>query len=222
MSNNTSSSGDFDPEKLAAAERELLLMKLLKTMTPDAKARIIGPTDLNNRAYYKEDIAMEMLSTVDEMIQDKRERLFPYELFQEQHGWQPNTLYLYVQQSIDWLKDNYDPHKDGRYREFRDSISITKRKDDTGVRLVWKEFVKNKNQKGGLFSGVVKLGEESKQWLPLFKAWFGNPYGPPVFKLENLELTNDEVEMVRTMLNESEGQFYVTQLDNHNIKLGRN
>jgi hypothetical protein len=34
-------------------------------------------------------------------------------------------------------------------------------------------------------------------------------------------LTNDEVEMVRTMLDEADNQFFVTQLDNHNIKIGR-
>jgi hypothetical protein len=214
-------SGDFDLAKLAAAERELLLIQLLKTMTPDARARIVGPADLENRPYYKETVAMEILDTVNGMMQDKRERLFPYDLFQEMNGWQPNTLYLYVQQAIDWLKDNYDPDKDGRYKEFRDSISITKRKDDAGVRLIWKEFVKNKQKKGGLFSGVVKIGEESKQWLDTFKTWFGNPYGAPILKMENLELTNDEVEMVRTMLDEADNQFFVTQLDNHNIKIGR-
>jgi hypothetical protein len=227
MSKITSASpedDDFDPSQLAAAEREVLLLKLLQSLAPDAKARIVGTADLkSNRPYYNERVAMELLELVDGMIKDKREVLFPYITFFENNGWTDNTLYLYVQQGLDWLKDNYDPDKDCRYSEFRDSISITKRKNDTGVRLLWKDFVKSKNKKGGLFAGAVRLGDEvdTSKWKEELMSWMGNPFGPPVFKKEGLGLSEADIELVRNLLKDAEGRYYVVQLDTSTIKLGR-
>lgn len=215
-------------------EQNEVLTALLSTVqsSPELRAKLVGVAELgnNNRAYYNEKTATDILPVVDAMLEEQKngvfdDRLFPYETFEENNGWTKSTLFSYVQHGIDWLKDHYNPHKDGRYRTFRDSVSITRRKDDLGVRIIWKDFIKTKSKPGGLFAGVIKVTNDgnvnNNAWKADLMRWMSDPDSAPVFKREGLALTPEDRAWVNTTLKEAPTEYFIVANDGSNLKLGR-
>lgn len=219
---------DNAPKELTAEEKLKLYETALQAMAiPELRSKIVGVVDSkNNRSYYNEKVANELKFIVDEMIEDRIQhnsfthREFPYQDFQENNGWSENTLFSYVAHGIAWLADH---HPDSKYKQFKEETKITRRKGDTGVRILWKDHVIAGGRPGGMFSFVRKVVEEKAvgDWKELLLAWMQDPNGGKVFKAEQLSLKQEDKDFIIQMLEGNEGTFEIVKLDSGEIKIGR-
>lgn len=182
---------------------------------PEVKHKIVLTRD--TRAYFKKEYADQLAPIIDEMMEDKIEREFPYQDFYENNGWAKETLYLYVQQALDFLAACCDP----KYKQFKDSVKLTKRKDDTGVRILWA-----KDRKNGIFSAVKKVKDQEKlqEWRePLFN-WLGDPdCKEKAITFNELSLRGEEITFIRNLIEneENNGRFIILKLEQNEFKIGR-
>jgi hypothetical protein len=205
-------------------EKTLLAVALEAIQNPNVRSKLVGLSELkNNRPYYNEKAAQDLIPLVNDMMKDKIELEFPVEVFKENNDWSRNTLFMFVQQTLDWIGNHYDPDKDGRYSEFRKSVKITNRANEVSIWIRWHDHVKFGQRTGGMLADVKKhtLDAPNVAWREELMNWMQNPDGPKAIKMDKLNLTDEDKAWIRQTLMESEGTFELLRLESHELKIGR-
>lgn len=139
----------------------------------------------SNLPYYNEYMARLTMKEIDVQIKDKCPLVW---YFNSYPNYTPQTLYVRINQSINFILDNLDP--DGKYRQWKSVTKVT-RPPGVGVMIEYLPgFDANTEQ---VFSAVKTLSTEATQvWRRNMENWIEGEDNKPFVK-EGLVLTNEEV-----------------------------
>lgn len=141
----------------------------------------------SSASYYNEVYAEQSKKVLDEMMIDRKDRLFSYGAWPHLSA---QSVYLRVNQSLRFLVDHAD--KDGVYRKFLSMISIT-RERNLGVKLTFiEEF---RNGPGSTFAPTIVVpSSDVAKWKQRMETWLEDSEpGEAPFVVNNLLLSPDEI-----------------------------
>lgn len=91
-----------------------------------------------NTSFESERWALQLKPDIDEMMADKTRQLVLLYHRDDYPAWKLETIRLYLTNALRFIINNWDtPELD--YAQFRENIEIQKRKDNTGIQIVWKD-----------------------------------------------------------------------------------
>jgi len=92
--------------------------------------RPAGWSRRSRATYYTEEYAMQVKRVLDNILQDKQDRLWRYEDWKQ---FSPTTVYLRINQSLRYLLDYMDA--DGRYKKLMSTLEIYRDRSAKGIRF---------------------------------------------------------------------------------------
>lgn len=170
-------------------------------VSPELSAKVVdivvhgnrpnGWSRRSNATYYREQYALQMKSTIDQMWIDRQDRFYSYETWKHMSH---NSVYLRLNQSLRYLVDNLDPDK--KYARFLQMVSIT-RERNKGVKITFNEEFRHADTSSFSPAPVIPKSEAPK-WKQKIEMWLEESEpGDKPFLLEGLMLSPEEVREVK-------------------------
>lgn len=156
----------------------------------------IGWSRKSNAPYYKEEYALQLRTTLDQMILDSQDVVYSYEDYLKHYGIARETLYLRINQSIRFLLDNLDPDK--RYARLLDRVQINR---ERGVGVTIKFIPEFRSGQSDFKPRVVEPVEQKAKWQKDMETWLeeSDPGDEPFYK-DKLALSPEEITSLKIQL----------------------
>lgn len=170
------------------------------------RARVLG-------SYYKREAALELIPTLDAMIDDKKAKRFRYERFAHLSK---KSLYLKINQSWLFIIDYMDDDK--RYLKLRQQTKISEDKD-IGVTILFRA----PGGEAGMVAESPEDGETSftPKWRKDLEKYIKEGKADEMFHKKNLALTAEDIDWVYSSLGGLDGiVFKVNPREIRVIKTG--
>lgn len=171
------------------------------------RKRPIGWSRKSYATYFDEDNAKWLASQLESMIVDRQPRVFRYSMWPNTS---PNSVYLRINRAFMYLLEYLDP--DGKYQKLRHDTKIERIKT-VGVTITYRDHEPLENLKSEVF--VPK--SETKQWKKKIDMYIDDDSAIKPLHIDNLLLSNDEVELVKSELDGLENIQY--SISNREIKI---
>lgn len=166
-----------------------------ETIKQKKSRRPLHTSRRSNYSYYHEVFALEVKQVLDDMIADKKDRIWRLSSYPDL---KVSSLYMRIYQGIRYLIENMDP--DGIYAKYRlEYMTLTKEKD--GVRLSW---LRDRLEGRGFKPDIVSDREITHEWKEHVER-FIEQSDEKILHLKNLALTIQQVNDLQSSFEGLEG-----------------
>ena len=173
------------------------LKSLLDRSAQNKKQNRPNHSKSTNATYYRERYAIELRGTLDEMMAEHAQGIYENRLFRyDESPLSKNSLYLYVQQSRQYLLDNLDP--DGKYAKFMEYIRWGKR-HGLGIEIKYDRMICSP----GTTIRASKVVEEDKQsavWKDKLDKFLETAPERATLVIDKLALSEEEIAEVESQI----------------------
>ena len=163
-----------------------VVAKVVETVVPGK--RPAGWSRKSNATYYNEHCALQLKQVLDAMSVDRQDRIYRYD---EWKHLSPTTVYIRINQSLNYLLDRLDPDK--KYKDMCQRICIRRSRQHNGVVIQFLEEYRATDTSSFLPSAVIPNAQAPK-WKDKMEKWIEESVpGDKPFVQENLMLSNDDI-----------------------------
>lgn len=155
--------------------------------------------------YYKEAYGNQLREMADSMVKTKQSIIFDYERFcydrNNPSRMSERSLYLRVNQSINFLLEEIDPHVDGQPYAHWHAMCKVRVDKRIGVLIEYiPELVAHEKGEGLLSPKLISPTADKPKWRLAMRDWLDNDNDQRPFVKENLVLTKAEREEIEAEL----------------------
>lgn len=164
--------------------------KVVEALEPKKRPQSWGRR--SRATYYGEEFALQVKKVIDDMLVDKKDRIFFYSSYPQ---FTPNTVYLRINQSLRFLLEEMDV--EGTYRKAMSTIDVHRDRIAKGIRFSVRQEFRDSGDSNFVPAEIIPTVEMPK-WKQKIEDWLetSEPGSKP-FILDRLALTPEEVKELK-------------------------
>jgi hypothetical protein len=195
-------------KKLQESIAKVDSVKLINTLAGDVKSR--RPREsrrLLRMTYYRERFAKQMQMIIDDMMKEHKngiheDRFFAYAAYENILN--KNSLYLKINQSMSYLKNELDP--EGIYNEFSEIILIKRMAD--GIRISYQRDIVEGTEADLVATKILTAEEQKNVYTEKIDEFLEKGKEGEELLITKLHLTEEELEKIEASICQLENIVY--------------